>query len=103
MAVSFDAFKHCLHRDGPISVVDKAGNGVTHAPSGMAKPVDPKLAHIHKVEEIQLVLLDEMTNVTRAIRGDQIEEINRTPPGWQIVVDDTFEPDEGTRIKTRGV
>jgi len=103
MAVCLDDFKHFLNRDGPINVVDMEGNGVTYAPSGIAKPVDPKLAQILKLEEIQLVLFDEMTNVTRAIRGDQIEEIYPTLPGWQIVVDNTVEPDEGTGIQTRGV
>ena len=103
MAVSLGDFKHFLNRDGPINVVDNAANGVSYAPSGIARPVDPKLAQIYKLDEIQLVLLDEMANEIRAIRGDQIEEIRRTPPGWQIVVDDTVEPDEGARVRTRGV
>jgi hypothetical protein len=47
-------------------------------------------------------VLDEMSAPTRSIRGDQIQEIRQTSPGWQIVVDDTVEPDEDTHVQTRG-
>jgi hypothetical protein len=94
-------FEPLRNRDGPISVVDNNGNAITHAPSGAARAVDPN-AQPQTLQEIQIVLFDEMTRPTRAIRGDQIEEIIRSSPGWALVVGDTVEPDEGTSIRTRG-
>jgi hypothetical protein len=44
MPVTLDDFEPLLNRDGPISVVDNSGNAITHAPSGIAQPVDPKVA-----------------------------------------------------------
>jgi hypothetical protein len=102
MSVDLADFKLLVNRDGPITVVDSEGRGITHATSGIAKPVDPTVAQVLSLEEIQLVLFDEMSNLTRTIRGDQIKEITKVAPGWRIVVDETVDPDEGKTVRTRG-
>jgi hypothetical protein len=102
MPVELRDFEPLLSRDGPISVIDEHGGGVTYSPSGIARAVDPDLAQVLTLEEIQIVLLDEMTRPVRVIRGDHIVKIAPASPGWTLVVDQTVEPDEGSRVRTRG-
>lgn len=102
MAVALEDFEPLTNRDGPIEVIAEDGQGITHAPSGIAKADPPGLAKVQSLRDISLVLLDEAVQETRRIPGQSILEVRRSNPGWVIVVDDSVEADPGPGVGTRG-
>jgi hypothetical protein len=94
--------KPLIERNGPVDVITQAGDGITHAPSGMFQAIDPPLGEVWSVRDVKLVLFDEQTRPAREIPGQHIVDVKLSQPGVIVVVDDSVEADPGQTLRTRG-